>query len=190
MSRSAVLPDARGWENPEQSRPGEIHQERPHAWEPGQVSAEAVAGRRENWRPSWAAERMELPAEVWLVREPGADVRSPQREVAGDEARDLSEVAVSEPARSREAAGPGVRPVLPAMALQVHPPNAMEAPECLSVQQLRWQMWLRELRALAAVQALLEPEQPERDGSCLRQEVAAAAEIAWEDVLLLPTVQA
>ena len=128
---------------------------------------------------------MELPAAVSLVRAPEAVVRSPQQEVVGDEALDLSEVAALEPARLRESAGPGVRPALPVMVVQVHLPNAKDGPAYSSGRRLRSKAWRPELPVLAVlVQALLEQEPPERDGYWLRQEVAAAVEIAWEGVLV------
>jgi hypothetical protein len=53
------------------------------------------------------------------------------------------------------------------------------------VRRLRLQARRPELQMLAAlVPALLEPEPPERDGSWLRREAAAAVEIASEDVLV------
>jgi hypothetical protein len=100
VSTSAVMLDGTEWENREQIRPEALHPGRPHGSEPEKVSAEPeIAGHQGKPQLAWAAQRMELPAEVWLVRAPGAVVRSPQQEVAGDGALDLSEVAALEPAR-------------------------------------------------------------------------------------------
>jgi len=161
-----VLPDGTEWENQEQIRPEALHPGRPHGSEPEEVSAEPeIAGHRVMPQLISAAERLELPAAVSLVRAAGAVVRSPQREVAGDEARDLSEVAVSDPVHLREPAEPGARPGLLAMAAQVHLRNARDGPACSPAWRLRSQAGRPELPVMAAlVQRLLELDLPERDG--------------------------
>jgi hypothetical protein len=121
-----VAPAGTEWENPEQSRPGWLHPERPRASEPAAVWAKS--GMRMKPHLPGVAESMESPAAVLLVRAAEAVARLPQREVAVDGAPDLSEPAVWDRACWPELKEPGGATEPRARALRVHPPNAMDGP--------------------------------------------------------------
>lgn len=89
---------------------------------------------------AWAAESTGFPAAVLRIPAAEAVVQSPQQEVAGDEAPDLSVMAVLERGRSPKLGEQGVAPGLPAKASQVHRRNGTDGPAAQPVRRLRSQM--------------------------------------------------
>jgi hypothetical protein len=183
------------WESPEQSLPASPHLERLRASEPAAVSVKReLAGWPVKPQPSWAAELTEFLAAVLPVRAPEAAVQLSRLEPGGDEAPDLSEVAVLEQACWPESKEPGGAAVLRAMALRVRPRNARDGPACLPVCWLRSQTWpelqARPEGAEAVARVFRGMELPGQGGSSLRQEAAVTVETAWPDVPGLRRLQA
>jgi hypothetical protein len=178
LRSGVVAPAATEWENPEQSRPGVLHPERPRASEPAAVWAKPEpAGLPVKPQLPWAAESMEFPAAVLLVRTAVAAAQSPQLGVAGDGAP-----AVLERPCWPELKEPGGALGLPARAWQVHPPNVMDGPASVPVQRLRSRSKRRPELQRVNSEVLRVFRALEPGGLWLRQEAAVAVETAWEDV--------